>query len=117
MTHVCRLYTVLYMGVAAARASLAVYGGTPVRDRRRPWPRWPAPAPDAERNLLSVLRGDRWTLTSPTGDAKLFERTFARSFAAYTGTRHCIPVDHGSSALVVAFESLGLEYGDRVLVP
>ena len=35
----------------------------------------------------------------------------------YTGTRHCIPVDHGSSALVVALEALGLDYGDRVLVP
>jgi L-glutamine:2-deoxy-scyllo-inosose/3-amino-2,3-dideoxy-scyllo-inosose aminotransferase len=105
------------MGVTAARASLAVHGGTPVRDRARPWPRWPAPTPEGERNLVAVLHADRWTLTSAAGDAKLFERQFARLFAAYTRTRHCIPVDHGSSALVVALESLGLDYGDRILVP
>jgi L-glutamine:2-deoxy-scyllo-inosose/3-amino-2,3-dideoxy-scyllo-inosose aminotransferase len=38
-------------------------------------------------------------------------------FAEYTHTRYCVPVDHGSSGLVVALESLGLEFGDRVLVP
>jgi L-glutamine:2-deoxy-scyllo-inosose/3-amino-2,3-dideoxy-scyllo-inosose aminotransferase len=67
--------------------------------------------------VLSVLHGDRWTLTGPVGTGVLFEREFARKFARYTRTRHCIPVDHGSSALVVALEALGLEYGDRVLVP
>jgi dTDP-4-amino-4,6-dideoxygalactose transaminase len=105
------------MGVAAARAQLALYGGTPVRSPSRPWPRWPAPAPEAERNLLSVLHGDRWSLTGPIGHGELFERRFARLFAAYTRTRHCVPVDHGSSALVIALESLGLDHGDRVLVP
>jgi dTDP-4-amino-4,6-dideoxygalactose transaminase len=100
-----------------ARASLALYGGVPVRDPARPWPRWPAPTPQAEANLLSVLHGDRWTLTAAVGRAPSFERRFAREFAAYNGTRHCVPVDHGSSALVVALEALGLEFGDRVLVP
>ena len=38
-------------------------------------------------------------------------------FADYVRVRHCVPVDHGSSALVVALESLGLDYGDTVLVP
>jgi dTDP-4-amino-4,6-dideoxygalactose transaminase len=101
----------------SAVASLALYGGTPVRTSRRPWPRWPDPSPDAERNILQVLHGDRWTLTSPLSGTELFERRFARMFAAYTGVRHCVPVDHGASAVVVALEALGLDYGDRVLVP
>lgn len=99
------------------RATLALFGGTPVRDPGRGWPRWPAPPPAAETNLLAVLYGGRWTLTSPITGAQLFERRFSQMFAEYTGTRHCVPVDHGSSALVVALEALGLRYGDRVLVP
>jgi L-glutamine:2-deoxy-scyllo-inosose/3-amino-2,3-dideoxy-scyllo-inosose aminotransferase len=104
-------------GITAPGAALALHGGPPVRDPGRPWPRWPAPPAEAERNLLAVLHGDRWTLTGPIGRSELFERRFARLFAEYTGTRHCVPVDHGASALVVALESLGLDYGDRVLVP
>ncbi|MGW0505192.1 DegT/DnrJ/EryC1/StrS family aminotransferase [Micromonospora sp. NPDC003241] len=97
---------------------LAVDGGRPFRPPDRPWPRWPVPAPDAERNLAAVLHGGRWAISSPTcGDTPLFERRFAADFARYVGTRHCVPVDHGSSALVVALESLGLDFGDTVLVP
>ena len=105
------------MSVTAARSRLALYGGTPVRGPDRLWPRWPAPSAEAERNLLAVLRSDRWTLTSPCSDTVLFERRFAEMFARYTRTRHCVPVDHGSSALVIALEALGLDFGDRVLVP
>jgi len=102
---------------ATARDSLALYGGSPVRDLERSWPRWPAPTAEADRRILSVLHGDRWALTSPVSGTPLAEREFARKFAAYTHTRHCVPVDHGSSALVIALESLGLAHGDRVLVP
>ncbi|SCF33317.1 dTDP-4-amino-4,6-dideoxygalactose transaminase [Micromonospora marina] len=97
---------------------LAVDGGRPVRPPDRPWPRWPVPAPDAAGNLAAVLTGGRWAISSPSvGDTVLFERRFAADFARYVGTRHCVPVDHGSSALVVALESLGLGYGETVLVP
>ncbi len=95
---------------------LAVDGGIPVRPEERGWPEWPVPAKDAARFLARVLHGGRWAITSPAGSA-LFERRFARMFADYVGVRHCVPVDHGSSALVVALESLGLDYGDTVLVP
>ncbi|GIJ79999.1 3-amino-5-hydroxybenzoate synthase [Micromonospora phaseoli] len=97
---------------------LAVDGGRPYRPPETPWPRWPVPAPNAERNLSAVLHGGRWAISSPAyGDTALFERRFAADFARYVGTRHCVPVDHGSSALVVALESLGLGFGDAVLVP
>lgn len=95
---------------------LAVHGGIPVRPPERAWPDWPVPAEDAARMLESVLTSGRWAITSPAG-SPLFERRFARMFAAYTGVRHCVPVDHGSSALVVALESLCLGHGDVVLVP
>ncbi|GGM47022.1 DegT/DnrJ/EryC1/StrS family aminotransferase [Dactylosporangium sucinum] len=99
-------------------ARLAVDGGPPVRDPTRPWPRWPEPAPGAEHNLAQVLHSGRWAISSPAVDgAELFERRFARDFARYVGSRHCVPVDHGSSALVVALEALRLPFGSTVLVP
>ncbi len=105
------------MGAVLNRAArLALNGGSPVRPADRAWPVWPVPAPDAARHLLEVLHSRRWAISSPR-HGELFERRFARDFAAYLGARHCVPTDHGSSALVVALESLGLDYGDPVLVP
>lgn len=94
----------------------AVEGGRPVRDGDRPWPAWPAVAPGASAALEETLRSGSWAITSPYR-GELRERRFARAFADYTGTRHCVPTDHGSSALVIALEALGLEYGTPVLVP
>ncbi|MFD9498814.1 DegT/DnrJ/EryC1/StrS family aminotransferase [Streptomyces sp. NPDC060035] len=95
---------------------LAVAGGTPVRAGDRPWPDWPQPAPGAAAALTDVLHSGRWAISSPSR-GELYERRFARLFQDYLGVRHCVPVDHGSSALVIALEALGLEYGDVVLVP
>jgi dTDP-4-amino-4,6-dideoxygalactose transaminase len=100
----------------AASERLAIAGGLPVRPTHRPWPSWPIPAPAAEKNIFDALHSHRWAIASPQG-SKLYERRFAEEFARYTGTRHCVPVDHGASALVVALESLGFDYGDVVLVP
>lgn len=94
---------------------LAVEGGVPVRTATS-WPDWPQVAPGAHRAIGEVLDSGRWAITSPRrGD--LFERRFAELFARYTGSRYCVPTDHGSSALIIALESLGLEHGSPVLVP
>src|SRR5258708_12043143 len=103
--------------IDTSRSSLALYGGTPVRDPGRAWPRWPVPAPEAEANLLSVLHGDRWTLTSPITGTALFERRFARLFAEYTGPRHCLPADHRSGPLLLALEPLRLQHRHPVPGP
>jgi dTDP-4-amino-4,6-dideoxygalactose transaminase len=104
------------MTISSTFARLAIDGGTPVRPPGRRWPAWPVPAADAERLVKAVLHSGRWAISSAQGP-ELFERLFARAFTQYVGTRHCVPVDHGSSALVVALESLGLGFGDAVLVP
>ena len=101
---------------ARSAARLAVAGGPPVRSPGRPWPTWPQPAPGAAAALSSVLQSGRWAISSPHR-GELHERRFARLFRDYLGVAHCVPVDHGSSALVIALESLGLNYGDIVLVP
>ncbi|GIF06888.1 DegT/DnrJ/EryC1/StrS family aminotransferase [Actinoplanes siamensis] len=99
-----------------AGAALAIDGGPPVRSAEAPWPRWPVAAPGAEDMLRQVLHSRQWAITSPH-EGELFERRFAEMFAGYLGARHCVPTDHGSSALVIALESLGLSEGDAVLVP
>ncbi|MCC2333041.1 DegT/DnrJ/EryC1/StrS family aminotransferase [Cellulomonas wangsupingiae] len=96
---------------------LVVDGGTPVRSPQRRWPEWPVPAPGAEQLLTEALHSRRWAISSPSNGADLFERRFARRFAQYVGAAHCVPVDHGSSALVVALEALGIPHGETVLVP
>lgn len=102
--------------VSVKRTLLAVDGGTPVRRSDRRWPSWPISPKNAHEVLSEVLESGRWTLSS-AGDRELFERRFARMFADYLDVRHCVPVDHGSSALVVAMEALGLDHGTPVLVP
>jgi dTDP-4-amino-4,6-dideoxygalactose transaminase len=95
---------------------LAVDGGSPIR-RDKPWPTWPEVAPGAERAVLAALHSGRWAISSTYNGSPLYERRFAEEFARYLGAEHCIPTDHGSSALVIALESLGLEYGTEVVVP
>ncbi|NJP95008.1 DegT/DnrJ/EryC1/StrS family aminotransferase [Nonomuraea sp. FMUSA5-5] len=97
--------------------TLAIAGGSPVRPPNRPWPRWPQPAENAPDLLASVLAGGRWGISGPATGSEPYERAFGRRFAEYVGTRHCVPVDHGSSALVTALEALRLPYGSTVLVP
>lgn len=103
-------------GLILDSGKLAIDGGAPVRAADRPWPSWPVPAPDAAQYLLDALHSGRWAISSPNR-GELVERRFARMFAEYVGTRHCVPTDHGSSALVVALESIGLHHADAVLVP
>ncbi|MEU8352937.1 DegT/DnrJ/EryC1/StrS family aminotransferase, partial [Streptomyces sp. NPDC048845] len=45
------------------------------------------------------------------------ERTFARRFAEYNGTGHCVPAASGTAALMIALEACGIGAGDEVIVP
>ncbi|MFE3187491.1 DegT/DnrJ/EryC1/StrS family aminotransferase [Nocardia sp. NPDC059240] len=94
-----------------------MHGGTPVRGPR-PWPRWPQYDTRTETELLAALRSSRWSVSwySPDGE-KSRERRFAEAFARYTGAAHGVSVDHGSGALVIALEALGIGPGDEVIVP
>src|SRR5262245_40111931 len=83
------------LGTKASDSRLALQGGEPVRSASRRWPEWPVAVSGARYLLEEVLCSNRWTLSS-AGDRELFERRFAKAFAAYIGSRHCVPVDHGS---------------------
>lgn len=42
---------------------------------------------------------------------------FEREFAAYMGAKHCVAVNSGTDALILAFRALGIREGDEVIVP
>lgn len=95
--------------------ALAISGGEPVRTA--PWPPWPGRLGEAAAAATRAIQAGRWTVTGPsTGDAPL-ERTFAEVFAAWNGIEYCVSVDHGSTAVTMALEALGVGAGDEVIVP
>lgn len=65
---------------------------------------------DLEKAMGQVLRSG-WYLLGP----ELEE--FEREFAAYCGTRHCVGVATGVSAIELALRAAGIGPGDEVVVP
>ena len=65
---------------------------------------------ELEEAVARVLRSG-WYLLGP----ELEE--FEREFAAYCGTRHCVGVASGVSAIELALRAAGVGPGDEVIVP
>ena len=42
---------------------------------------------------------------------------FERKFAAYMGVKHCVALNSGTDALILAFRAIGIQPGDEVIVP
>lgn len=99
----------------ALAVQLAVDGGTPVRAGS--WPSWPVVTPRTEALYLEALRSGRWTVSGAYTGRPSFEQRFATAFADFHGVAHCVPTCHGSSALTIALEALGVGAGTEVLVP
>lgn len=96
-------------------SKLALSGGMPVWTGG--WPRWPAPGAGTAAKVSDVLISGRWTVSGPWSDSTPVDVRLATRFAEYVGTRWCLPVDHGSSALIIAMRGLGIGPGDEVIVP
>jgi dTDP-4-amino-4,6-dideoxygalactose transaminase len=93
--------------------TLAVDGGTPVRDtKQKPWPRWPVFDETEERALLEVLHsGEWWYVGGPNGVA------FEQEFAAFQDAKYGVACTNGTAALEIALRALGVGCGDEVIVP
>jgi L-glutamine:2-deoxy-scyllo-inosose/3-amino-2,3-dideoxy-scyllo-inosose aminotransferase len=90
-------------------AKLAVRGGKAVRTR--PWPAWPE-CGKREVNLISkITASGNWSFDGP------YEAKFARRFAEFVGTKHCLLVSNGTVSLQMALSALGIAPGDEVIVP
>jgi dTDP-4-amino-4,6-dideoxygalactose transaminase len=94
---------------------LASLGGDPVWAAG--WPAWPQIGPDTMARVGEVLAAERWAVSGPWAGRAPRDIELAERFATFVGARWCVPVDHGSSALMAAFTALGIGPGDEVIVP
>jgi len=92
-------------------SKLALNGGTPViaPGTVKPWPH----ITDADRAaVMEVLSAE------DIGQQRQVQsEALASEWAAYCGTKFCIPTNSGTSALHMALAGIGLEPGDEVIVP
>jgi perosamine synthetase len=86
---------------------LAVFGGTPIRDKFLPYGRQTIEQDDIEA-VVEVLKSDYLT-TGP----KVAE--FEKEFASYTGARFAVAVSNGTAALHAAAFAAGFQPGDEVI--
>jgi len=87
----------------------ALLGGTPVR--RQGWTKWPVwnPATD-EKQVLEVLRSGVWSRAGLTTQ-------FEEKWAQLMGSKRCLSVVNGTSALIAALAQANIGGGDEVIVP
>lgn len=92
--------------------TLALHGGAPVRTR--PWPAWPPPLDDAQRErVTAVLESGLWGATQ--GGSACAE--LAAAFARRSGAEHAVTVGNATLGLFAALRGLGIGPGDEVIVP
>jgi len=92
--------------------TLAVLGGSPVRDAKtNPWPKWPVWDDKEEKALLDVLNSGVWSYNGPK------EMEFDKNFAEFTGVKYAIAAANGTVTLQMALEACGIGVGDEVILP
>lgn len=89
---------------------LAINGGPPVRTK--PFPTWPVYTEQDAKTVGEVVLSGKWG-----SNAGKRVETFQTRFAQYQGAKHAICVTNGTTALILALQSVGVCPGDEVLVP
>jgi len=93
---------------------LAVNGGPrEAAELREKIPEWPKVTEDDKKALIKVLESRRWCRIFPGSKAEMFEK----AFADYHDARYGIAVANGTVALELPLKTLGIGFGDEVLVP
>jgi perosamine synthetase len=92
---------------STSRETLALYGGTPVRDKLLPYGRQSLDDGDIQA-VVDVLKSD-WLTTGPKVDE------FEERFAAWIGVRHAVSFSSGTAALHGAAFAAGLGPGDQAI--
>jgi len=88
---------------------LAIKGGIPVRNGG--WIQWPV-VREKEIDLVNkVTRSGNWSYNGP------MEMEFRKKWAGFIGTKYAITAVNGTVTLQMAWEALGLGFGDEVIVP
>jgi len=93
----------------ATQEKLALLGGSKVHQRR--WISWPVWDETAEKSVMDMLRTGRWWRGN--GEHVI---EFEKAYAELMGVNRCLATASGTTALIVALQSLGVDAGDEVLV-
>ncbi len=95
---------------AAASGKPAILGGAPVRGKS--FTQWPVFDETEEKALLGVLRSGKWY----RGNGQMV-RKFEEQYAQLTGSKHCLAMANGTSALLCSLAALDAGPGDEVILP
>ena len=104
--------------MADERASLAMDGGKPVREKSLPQ-EWPGAMLMDDQEVEAVQRVMRsrslfrFYGPNPQNEAGQLEK----EFAGYVGRKHALGVNSGTAALQVALSALGCSFGSEVIMP
>ncbi|SEP02888.1 dTDP-4-amino-4,6-dideoxygalactose transaminase [Halogranum amylolyticum] len=90
---------------------LAIHGGQQTVTHDEP-ERWERPV-QKEKDLVNDLIDRLEISAAGSGLPKEFED----AFADYTGAKHCVTLNHGSTALEAAYYAVGVGPGDEVITP
>jgi perosamine synthetase len=93
---------------------LAMLGGTRAVPRGRRVPQWPVVTEQDQEAVRRVMASGRFTSAS-AGEQEI--AGLEREWAAEVGTRHCVAVSNGTSALSLALAAAGIGPGDEVIIP
>ncbi|OQB41660.1 MAG: L-glutamine:scyllo-inosose aminotransferase [Candidatus Hydrogenedentes bacterium ADurb.Bin179] len=93
-----------------ATSKPALLGGEPMR--KEPFPSWPQIDERYEKMWQEVLEKRGWCRLN--GD---YVERFEAEYAKTIGSRFCLAVANGTSALIASLNALGVGPGDEVLVP
>jgi dTDP-4-amino-4,6-dideoxygalactose transaminase len=95
-------------------SKLAMMGGKAAVPRAKRKVAWPVVTADDEKAVLAVLASGN--LVANSGGEKEVG-ALEQEWAAQTGSRYCVAVSNGTTALAVALAAAGLRPGDEIIVP
>jgi len=76
-------------------------------------PKWPMVSEDDKKALMEVLESRRWCRLYLGSKVEMFEK----SFAEYHDAKYGIAVANGTVALELTLKTVGVGFGDEVIVP
>ena len=95
-------------------SKLAINGGpSEAADLREKIPKWPKFTEDDKKALIEVLESRKWCRIYLGSKAELFEKAFSE----YHNAKYGIAVSNGTVALELPLKTMGIGFGDEVLVP
>ena len=90
-------------------SKLAIKGGKSIIEHE--WKKWPVVGKTEIELIKKVTESGNWSYNGP------METEFKKKWAAFNGSKYTILVANGTVSLQLAWEALGIGYGDEVIVP